>query len=689
MKKIITILISLSILITAAYTNDKLNMLPYLEHPDNGKIFIPNLQNVQNQAEKDFIRFQNSQFTIKQNDPRDEIYDVTFYDISFKINFDNETLDNGKVIMKFFPLQTNITQIDVDLYYNMNPTQVLDENGNPLDFNHNGNIIEVDFDNPLTQNELTQIEIHYNGSPENAGGFQSFTFETHGVWPNQMPCASTLSEPYGAKTWWPCKDNVADKADSVKLHITVRGDFKVASNGMLTEITDELSGEKTFHWEHNYPITTYLVAIAATDYTEFTQDWDYGGTEPMLIQNFVYPENYNDAQDTWLDVPTMLDCFTQQYGMYPFVNEKYGQADFQWGGAMEHQTMTFITGGWGGYSTSTIAHELAHMWYGDMITCSDWHNLFINEGFATYSQAVYFEYTEGNDYYHQYINQYLDYAKSAQYPVYIQNVTDIYVLFDYATTYVKGASILHMLRGILGTEVFFDAMRAYSDDPEFKYKHASIEQFLTHLEDFSGVDLSYFYDQWFTRTDYPEYEVSSFDHGGSLEVLIEQNQSSFYTMPMDIKINFSDGSEEVHRIFNDQEDQTFFFDIEPVKGGVQSVELDPEIWIIRDVSYSSTDIADNDNIFRTYLKGNYPNPFNPETTVSFQIKNGGSNTEIAVYNTKGQLIKTLHNGFLNQGNHSISWNGTTQNGGKAASGIYFLKMKTDDNEFTHKMLLIK
>ncbi len=271
----------------------------------------------------------------------------------------------------------------------------------------------------------------------------------------------------------------------------------------LESITPNGNGTHTYYWKNHYTIANYLISLAITNYTQYDTYYHYSPTDSMVITNFIYPENFNYVKPLVDETDEMIEVFADRYGEYPFIEEKYGHAEYQWGGAMEHQTCSSM-GFWG---IGVISHELAHQWYGDMITCKDWHHIWLNEGFATYSEAVYLEARDGKAAYDAQIACEMSYARDAQGTIWVQDITDVGQIFNGNRSYAKGSCVLHMLRGIVGDSTFFDIMRTYSADPSVSYGVATTEDFQAIAESVYGQDLDYFFQEWIYGENEPTYTV--------------------------------------------------------------------------------------------------------------------------------------------------------------------------------------
>jgi len=504
-------------------------------------------------------------------------YDAIYYGLDLEIDVPSEII-YGALKMLAKSKVSSLNSLALDLYDNMSVDSIKMGVTN-LSYTHSSDLISITLDRAYALDEEFLFTVYYHGHPVE-GGLQAFDFSYHGSPP--VPIISSLSEPYFARTWWPCKDHPSDKADSADINVTIDSTLIVASNGVLREVIDNGNDTKTYKWHESYPITTYLISVAISNYQTFSDYYHYSPADSMEVRYFVYPEYYSEAVAAYAITVGAIEFFAQTFGEYPFITEKYGMAHFPWGGAMEHQTCTSMLYYW--YDTYVIVHELAHQWWGDLITCGDWHNIWINEGFASYCEALYFEHIYGESYYHTYMG-YMDYAGGGS--IWVEDTTDVWEIFS-TRVYDKGAWVLHMLRHVVGDSVFFDILRSFYADPRFAYGTAVTEDFQEVCESVSGMGLSWFFQEWIYGTYRPDYRVSWMyeDHGGIYRVYlhIDQIQTSpplVFTMPIDVTTSTSEG-DTTFVVFNDQRSQDFQLDLpsEPT-----SLVLDQDDWILKYVSY--------------------------------------------------------------------------------------------------------
>jgi aminopeptidase N len=608
--------------------------------------------------------------------PGDQNYDVKYYKLDIAVNDAAHTI-TGNITCDGQIVAQNINEIYYDLTNPLTVDSVLVD-GTLTTFTRSTDKINISLNSSLNTGDNFSTIVYYHGTP-GSSGFGSFVFSSQGG----SPAIWTLSEPYGAKDWWPCKDTPSDKADSADIWITVNSSLTGVSNGRLIEVTDNGNGTNTYKWKSSYPIAQYLLSMAITNYAEYTNYYRYSPVDSMPINHFLYPASLNSNIPQLDKTPGMIEVYADHFGEYPFINEKYGHAQFGWGGGMEHQTITSMVG----FGDMLIAHELAHMWFGDKITCKDWHHIWLNEGFATYGECVMNEAWYGKAGYDSYVTNEMASAKNAVGSIWVQDISNVNQIFNGARSYAKGAVVLHMLRGIVGDSVFFNILKTYAADPNVAYGVAVTEDFQAVAESVSGLDLDYFFQQWIYGENYPKYSVvwSKQNISGNLYNLslnIAQNINSipvFFTMPVQIKVNFESG-DTLLTVFNNSQNQNF--DIS-VNGMPTSISFDPGNLILKNVNSVVTGIANELNPNTYSMEQNYPNPFNPNTTIKFSLGKNGFTT-LKLYDVLAKEVAVIVNSELTAGVHSVSFDASN-----LPSGVYMYTINSGNFTETMKMMLIK
>lgn len=618
----------------------------------------------------------------KVNYPGDSNFDVTYYKLNINVNHTAQNII-GEVTVEAKSTINNLTSIFLDLQ-NVLVTDSVVSNNTKLNFSQpSGSAkLNITLDKSYNSGGNISLIVYYHGTP-GSSGFGSFTFgSTKQV--GGQPSIYTLSEPYGASDWWPCKDTPADKADSADIWITCTNDLKAISNGILIGIVDNGNGTHTYKWKTKYSIAQYLISMVIAPYEEYDIYFHYNSTDSMLVSNFLYPETMTANNKAILDKTLdMLSIFSDKFGPYPFVSEKYGHAQFGWGGGMEHQTITSI----GGVSENLIAHELAHQWYGDKITCKNWENIWLNEGFATFSTGLYNEFKYGRDLYNSYIVNNMNSAKNAQGSIYVQDISSVASIFNGSRSYSKGSVVLHMLRGIVGDTDFFNIMKVYAADPDVAYGVAETADFQRVTEEIYGSSLDYFFNEWIFGENYPKYTVNwgYSDLGAgkySIKININQNENTnpiFFTMPLDIKILFGN-KDTLVTVFNDKQNQNFVLSISDIP---TDLIFDPNNKILKDIISINHNIKDEILKFDFTLYQNYPNPFNPNTKISYSVPEK-SFVSIFVTDILGRKVVELLNEEKIRGNYTFSFDASN-----LSSGIYFYTLSAGNFLQTKKMILLK
>ncbi len=403
----------------------------------------------------------------------------------------------GAITSYFKPTVSGFNQIAFDFSDSLDVDSVKYHNSVLSSIQLGGDVIQISLPSVIPINTLDSITVYYHGVPPSTG-FGSFIQSTH----NGVPVVWTLSEPFGAKEWWPCKQSLNDKIDSVDIFITTPQIYRAASNGLL--LSENISGNsKIYHWKTRYPVAAYLIAAAVTNYSTYSDFVPLPGGDSLQVLNYVYPEGDSLARTLTPAIIEIIKFYDSIAVTYPFANEKYGHAQFGWGGGMEHQTMSFVVG----FNYSLIAHECAHQWFGDHITCGSWQDIWLNEGFATYFEGLTVErYFPGN---------WLQWKTSAvnnitSWPggsVLCDDTTSVNRIFDGRLSYNKGGYLLHMLRWKLGDSIFFLSLKNYLNDPLLAGKYARTPDLIAHFEAASNQSLTSFFNQWYYNQGFPSYHL--------------------------------------------------------------------------------------------------------------------------------------------------------------------------------------
>jgi aminopeptidase N len=601
----------------------------------------------------------------------DTAIDIKFYHLDVKIAIDSQYI-SGSVYIKFQPTENNLNTLKLNLKSFMIVDSVTMD---AVSFSSLNDIVSVNLAHSFNIGNPVGIKIYYHGVPLLANATKGLRYSTHG---NNEPVIASLSTPFLSHYWWPCKDGPSDKADSVYVDITIKDSIingfalSAVSNGLLDAVDSSSGHWKTFKWKHRYPIVPYYVMAAISNYRTIHQT--YTGTNSTFpLTYYVFDATYNQSVTGVSQMPAAFDRYIQLFGDYPFKKEKYGMTELGYYGAIENQTNT-ITNNMGTSWYYTSVHELAHQWFGDMITCTDWHHGWLNEGFASYSEALISEHLNGFGSYKTYMTSFEWYSGGS---VYLPQDTDAFNIFQ-GIIYKKGAYVLHMLRGVLGDSLFFNSMKTYATSIPFKYRHATTDDFKQVCETVSGQNLQYFFDQWIYDQYYPRYKYNFYSHssGASTAVTIYQQQGTVnnwrpvFKMPLQIRFQFSTGADTLITVMNDKQHQNYFFNF---TDSVVSMAIDPDKWVLKTVIRDLTiDVAVNELSDQPGIVV-YPNPATDMITVVAHANVSGS-----TYTLTDLLGKSVLTGKLATANSKISLN-------SLPVGMYLLKIG-DQNKQTFKVL---
>jgi aminopeptidase N len=609
-----------------------------------------------------------------QVNPNTLNYDVTYHELRFTIDPAVYSI-NGKVTTTFTALSnmnsvtfdfSKITDVNDPNYLNRIIVSSVKQNGVNRTFLHSdANELVITLGATLSAGSSTTVEINYSGAPADTG-FGSFVQMQHG----NSPIIWSLSEPFGARDWWPCKQDLNDKVNSIDVYITAPSQYVSVSNGIEPEAPVILGTNKTTHFHHNYPIPAYLIAIAITDYQIYNQQGGLGTVaSPFFpIVNYLYPETAASSQVSLSVTPSIINLFESLFGNYPFRNEKYGHAQFSWGGGMEHTTVSFM----GGFSRGLIAHEMGHQWFGDKVTCGTWKDIWLNEGFAEYLSGLVIENLDGDTSFTSWKNGKINNITSQTTGnLYLTDAQalDVNRIFSGRLTYDKGAMVVNMLRFKLGDAAFFQGMRNYLDDPNLAYKYAITPQLQAHLEAVYGQSLTEFFDDWVYKQGYPTYTITAQNWGsGQAKIIVNQAQSHFsvayFEMPLPIRFTGSGGQTYDVIVNNTVNSQEF---IVAVPFPITGVAFDPKRNIIsrNNVVTLGTESFETSNSIAIY-----PNP--SADVIHIQMPNSIVLKKVTVFNNLSQ--KVLENDALDFSVSSLS------------TGVHYLQIETSEGTYHKKFI---
>jgi aminopeptidase N len=606
-------------------------------------------------------------------------FDVLHYAIELAIDFDNQLIYGDTHILSVAQ-EDSLSEITLDLTV-LEVDQVLSD-GQALAYSYDDPTLTVYFPQAYAVGDSFDVEVIYHGHPGNEGmaGFGGFYFAGATITAFSMGVGLYTSPPSMGKYWFPCWDWPCDKA-TAEYRITVPDDRTAVCNGLLVETIHNPEEETTTYvWLETHQIAPHVMSVTARQFAELVDpvyDWIY---------YWVYPSQVNNAQIHFSNVATMMDGFIERYGPYPFDKFAFVAAPK---GDMEHQTCvthwSVLIGPNHTYDW-LLAHELAHMWWGDCVSINDWRDIWLSEGFATYSEAIFHEHAYGFASYQSYVQSSLMdpvFSSTENFPIY-----DPDYLWG-TTVYEKGAVVLHMLRHVIGDEDFFAALAAYRAAHE--YGNAITPQFQEAVETVSGQALGWFFDEWIYDIGWPEYRYAWQGCGAprdpQLCLIIDQIQTEgpIFTMPLDVQITTA-GPDTMITLWVDEQHEMF---IVPVPDTPVAVTLDPENWILN----TAEQVA-----YAAAPEGREPGglwmiqELSGRADGSVRIQLGvprRQQVRLEIFNPTGRRVRLLMDGPVSLGQTQVIWDGRTAAGQPAASGAYFCRMTAEDGSRTLRVVLVR
>jgi len=592
-------------------------------------------------------------------------YDLKYHYLKFEVDPDASTKYIKGLVTSYFETTTaGVDKISFDLIDNLTVDSVV-YHTEKITFDHADDLLTVNFPGVICSAVLDSVSVYYQGNPSSSGGFGAFIKDEH----NGTPIIWTLSEPYGARDWWPCKQGLYDKADSMDMVIVHPTGYKAAGNGVLIS-ENEIDGKIYTHWKHRHSITAYLVAFAVTNYAEYSDYVPLGDNDSIEVLNYVYPEDLSYAKASTPATIPIMQLFNKLFITYPYKDEKYGHAQFGWGGGMEHQTMSFMVN----FNFDLIAHELAHQWFGDYITCNSWKNIWLNEGFATYCESLTHEHGLSGTNWANWKRNEISYITSEPGgSLFVNDTTSDNAIFNGRLSYAKGGMVLHMLRWEVGDTAFFRGIRSYLQDEKLANAFASTENLREHMEAESGMDLNYFFQDWVYGQGYPRYTFSwgqEADNVGYIRINQQQSHSSVDFFELNIPIRFAGEGQDTILVFrNTENNQEFAWELD---FKVSSAYFDPDVWIISKNPIIQSIKLPNER--ETMILS--PNPVIDNLIIS--TYDSMRFNSVSIHNLSGQKIKEYgETGYDKRFTYNLS---------DLDNGLYFMILRSENNKYVRKIV---
>jgi aminopeptidase N len=550
-----------------------------------------------------------------------------------------------------------------------------------ISFTHTGDTLKVTLNRTYNPGEVATVRISYRHKDVNDHAF----YATSGAVFTDCP-------PEGARKWFPCWDRPSDKA-TTDIRVKIPLNARLGSTGYLADSV--VSGDSLwYHWISDQQVSTYLITLCSKSNWGRNETWYHQFNNPLdSVPIWLYSKGSESIGNAQVKIPLITDCYAEKFGDYPF--NKIGFATlttvFPWGG-MENQTMVNLMPG--GYNdTYLLAHEHSHQWFGDLITCGTWADIWLNEGFATYCTNLWAECSLGYDVYKGRVNSEANYylSQNPGWPIYnpvwaivTPSANDLY---NQAISYNKGSCVLHQLRYVLGDSLFFAVMAAYSADTNFRFKNAITEDFIGTVNSVTAQDYQWFFDEWVYAPNHPQYtnfyqvnELGS--NTWKVTLWIEQSQTNtvFFRMPVEILVNFSDGSDTLVRVWNETNPQTFEFTFTK---SPTTLVFDPDREILLKEAIMLLSIGNDEPGTGFELRQNEPNPFSRQTAITYSLDQTSS-VRIEILNADGKALLTPIHGTHQPGVYRYVLSDDT-----LSPGIYFCRMDAGSFSQTRKMIVIK
>ncbi len=608
-----------------------------------------------------------------------QIYDQRFVHINIEAN-DSNTYIVNTVTYKLRSRQDTIHAV----YFEFSPTFIMDSidiNGITSSYYYSNDTVIVYPGIPIYPYTDFWVSISYHGYSTTGGSTRGIT-NTYSSQYNQHITWS-LSESFHLKDWLPCKQDLTDKLDSAWIFITVDSTCKAGSEGVLTAITPMPNGKMRYEWKEHHAIVYYLLSIAVGKYINYEIYAHLPGmSDSLRIMNYIYanPQCLLDNKTDIDRTVNFLQIYSDKFGLYPFHDEKYGHSLVPLGGGMEHQTMTSL----GSFVHYLVAHEMAHAWFGDYVTCASWQDIWINEGFASYG-----EYIASQNYFNQETADIT--MRHFQWQARIEPEGSIYVPFEVAwdenrifngnLSYKKGACLIHMMRYLCNNDtLFFNTLKLLLQT--YKDSVMTGADVRNLFESYTDIDFHPLFDQYYYGKGYPIYNISWRQDSTStgwndVTIHIDQRGSSsdnnLFTTPLPFQIIFANHHDTLVKLIPNQNSQTFSVYIQNSK--IDTIRFDPQNWILDSLESMVyvNPLSDDEQLWNIY-----PNPAKDHVTINAFTMNKPVTVELYSISQQCLLQQSI--------NHFPC---TIELPSSVKSGVYTLKMYNASHIYLKKIVILK
>jgi aminopeptidase N len=608
-------------------------------------------------------------------------FDVTAHHVnaSVRIAFRSVVSNLSSLVLDFSTRLESPGEMPVD--------SVLTGGGGRLAFTQGGDTLAITLATPLASGQQDSVRVFYHGTP--VDDFEDgLSFLTHhSGMPGAGPVVANLSEPLYAHYWWPCKDRPDDKFLST-VRMIVPDTLTAVSNGILVSNDALGGGRRAWLWRSTSPIASYLVSVAISNYAHFTPTIPCVTTAsgPIDIENWVFPPDETRARVDFANTCDMIAFLEDRFGPYPFADQKYGHAEFLWSGSMEHQTVcsygSFYLPGNNAFDT-IVLHELSHQWFGDSVGPRTWKDVWLNEGFATFCEALWAEHKGGTSAY----RSFLDGGRPSHDWTDQSTVYDPLPIFPGRVIYDKGAWILAMLRQRMGDAPFLALLHDWATGGGRPYGTAVTEDLITLAGTYAGEDLHAFFSPWLTSHAVPrlrtQQTIADGPNGAStrLNFVLGQTQTPLFDNVYPVTVTYGAEQDTTFQVRLAERERAFTFDL---PAAVQSVALDPSRTVIWELDSST---------LPTGIDRVYPNPARLTegggVTILFRTAEA-SDATLKVYDARGRLVAERSGGPFepNLTGRTMIWDGRGRDGRPAASGVYWAVLQVGGQRLVGKFTLV-